>query len=264
MGIHLDHKILVVDNEPLVVEELVEYLVARDYLCVGCIGPEDALNCFLSMPEIDIVLSDFRMPGMTGVELVEEMRAKAGAGRIFEAIIFTGNAERDDVIDALRAGVADYYQKPLDLDQLLDGLSRVIVKLEKRSAESRIKMLSHNLQVLSSSLHEICSGMGINLPSQLEGGVAATGGLPASQQLAAAGPELPDAGPSGNKLSPRQKEVAALIARGFTNYQIACELGISENTVKIYVSQVLRIFNISNRTQLALALAHSAKEEIGL
>lgn len=36
MGIHLDHKILVVDNEPLVVEELVEYLVARGYLCVGC------------------------------------------------------------------------------------------------------------------------------------------------------------------------------------------------------------------------------------
>ena len=60
MGIHLNHKILVVDNEPLVVEELVEFLVARGFQCVGSIGPKDALECFRNMPEIDIVLSDFQ------------------------------------------------------------------------------------------------------------------------------------------------------------------------------------------------------------
>lgn len=267
-GLHQNHKILVVDNEPLVVEELVEFLVARGFQCVGSIGPKDALECFRNMPEIDIVLSDFQMPGMTGVELVENLRAIAPVGRIFEVIIFTGNAERDDVIDALRAGVADYYQKPLDLDQLLEGLSRVMTKLEKRSAESRIKMLSHNLQVLSSSLSEICNGIGIGLPYGSEGlGPLPQALAPAAPYTPAAAPDaetflMPDVGPSGNKLSPRQKDVAALIAQGFTNYQIACELGISENTVKIYVSQVLRIFNISNRTQLALALARSGRDEL--
>ncbi|MCK9506563.1 MAG: LuxR C-terminal-related transcriptional regulator, partial [Porticoccaceae bacterium] len=196
------------------------------------------------------------------------LRAIAPVGRIFEVIIFTGNAERDDVIDALRAGVADYFQKPLNLDQLLDGLSRVMSKLEKRSAESRIKMLSHNLQVLSSSLSEICNGIGISLPHGPEGlGPLPPALAPAASLAPAAAPEadaflMPDAGPTGNKLSPRQKDVAALIAQGFTNYQIACELGISENTVKIYVSQVLRIFNISNRTQLALALARSGRDEL--
>src|SRR5690606_36213281 len=55
-------------------------------------------------------------------------------------------------------------------------------------------------------------------------------------------------------LSPRQLEVAQLIARGMTNYQISCELGISENTVKLYVSQVLRATNMHNRTMLALAM----------
>lgn len=56
------------------------------------------------------------------------------------------------------------------------------------------------------------------------------------------------------KLSPRQLEVAKLVSKGKTNYQIACELGITENTVKLYVSQVLRLTHMHNRTQLALAL----------
>ena len=60
--------------------------------------------------------------------------------------------------------------------------------------------------------------------------------------------------PGYSKLSPRQIEVAELLGKGLTNYQICCELGISENTVKLYVSQVLRATNMHNRTLLALAL----------
>ena len=58
-----------------------------------------------------------------------------------------------------------------------------------------------------------------------------------------------------NQLSPRQLDVARLVGKGQTNYQIACELGITENTVKLYVSQVLRLTHMHNRTQLALALS---------
>lgn len=60
-----------------------------------------------------------------------------------------------------------------------------------------------------------------------------------------------------NQLSPRQLDVARLVGKGQTNYQIACELGITENTVKLYVSQVLRLTHMHNRTQLALALSPS-------
>ena len=59
------------------------------------------------------------------------------------------------------------------------------------------------------------------------------------------------------QLSPRQLDVARLVGKGQTNYQIACELGITENTVKLYVSQVLRLTHMHNRTQLALALSPS-------
>lgn len=238
------HTILVVDNEPMVVDELVEFLSEQGYSCVGCVDPAEAPDLFKKNASIDIVLSDFRMPRMTGVQLVNALSAIAGSDRVFEAIIFTGNAEKNDVIDALRAGVADYYQKPLDLVQLLDGLTRVIAKIEKRSAESKIKVLSANLSILSSSLREICHDIGFG-PSSV---------VADSRAHYESRPRVSMAAALSEKLSRRQRDVAMLIAKGFTNYQIACELGISENTVKIYVSQILRIFNLTNRTQLAIAL----------
>jgi len=239
----IQHKILVVDNEAFVVEELVEFLHNQGFSCLGCTSPQEALTCFMENPEIDIVLSDFRMPQLNGVQLVEQLRLQANPGRVFEAIIFTGNAETNDVIAALRADVADYYQKPLDLKQLLLGLDRVIARIEKRGAESKIKTLSQNLRMLSSSLSEICNGIApVDTDTRVAVGVDDKGGSQSN-----------DKDPSA-KLSPRQRDVAKLLAQGLTNYSIACELGISENTVKIYVSQILRIFKLSNRTQLALVL----------
>lgn len=249
--------ILVVDNEPLVVEELVEYLQAKGYSCVGATAPIDAINTFKSTPTVNVVLSDFQMPGMTGVQLVEMLKAVADPGRLFEAIIFTGNAEKDDVISALRAGVADYYQKPVDLEILLDGLERITAKLEQRAAQSSIHMLSRNLQVLSSSLSEICDRFNTDTTFSVD-----------SDKNPKKQPAPLDISPVGfsallaEKLSPRQREVALLIAKGYTNYQIACDLGISENTVKIYVSQILRTFSLSNRTQLAVAL-DGGQEAVG-
>jgi RNA polymerase sigma factor (sigma-70 family) len=56
-----------------------------------------------------------------------------------------------------------------------------------------------------------------------------------------------------SELTPRQRDIFNLIAtRGISNKQIARELGISESTVKIHVSAVMRNLCVRNRTQLAL------------
>jgi DNA-binding NarL/FixJ family response regulator len=244
----LNLKILVVDDEPLVVEELVEFLVSQGYPCVPAHNPPDAINKFRSNPDVVLVLSDFRMKEMNGLQLFEALRAIAGNDRVFETIIFTGDADKADVIEALRAGVSDYFQKPLDLHLLVDGIGRVLAKIERRRAEARIRTLSQSLKVLSTSLNQICEG--VEVPAELRPKVVSATEEP---QASAA---LPDEASQIvlDKLSPRQRDVGLLIGRGLTNFQIACELGISENTVKIYVSQILRIFNLRNRTQLALVL----------
>ncbi|MBT8768871.1 hypothetical protein J7302_22455 [Pseudomonas sp. DB1] len=61
--------------------------------------------------------------------------------------------------------------------------------------------------------------------------------------------------PPFDMLSQRQLEVARRISKGMTNFQTACELGLTENTVKLYVSQILRLTLTNSRMQLALAMA---------
>jgi DNA-binding NarL/FixJ family response regulator len=56
-------------------------------------------------------------------------------------------------------------------------------------------------------------------------------------------------------LSPREQQVTAQVCLGLTNRQIADRLNISPNTVKTYVSSILRKFSVSNRNELRLALA---------
>ena len=56
-------------------------------------------------------------------------------------------------------------------------------------------------------------------------------------------------------LSGREQQVAALICQGYTNRQIAARLGVSPDTVKIYVSNVLRKFGLGTRAELRQALS---------
>ena len=68
---------------------------------------------------------------------------------------------------------------------------------------------------------------------------------------AGGGPGTPD------NLTPREREVVALIARGLSNKRIALELGISEKTVKTHVSSILGKLGLTDRTQVAL---HAVRE----
>lgn len=61
------------------------------------------------------------------------------------------------------------------------------------------------------------------------------------------------------KLNPRERKIAALVARGMRNRDIGAELGIGEGTVKVYLHTMYQKLNIDNRTELAL-LAVSARD----
>jgi len=153
------------------------------------------------------------------------------------------------VIKALRAGFADYYQKPIDLDELLDGLQRQEVALQERQKSLQLGHLNQKLQYLSESIDDLYQDL-----DKVRRNPSPRGGAEASDD-AFIDPDRLQIPSIFNQLSPRQLDVARLVGKGQTNYQIACELGITENTVKLYVSQVLRLTHMHNRTQLALALS---------
>jgi DNA-binding NarL/FixJ family response regulator len=241
-------KVLVVDDQPLIVEELCEFLESNGYRCVPCESSLQAIERFSEDAEIGLVLSDLHMPDMDGIQLIQELQRLAGKHRAFEAIMLTGRADKQDVIKALRAGIADYYQKPIDLDELLEGVRRQEVALQDRQKNLHLGHLNQKLQYLSESIDDLYQDLDkVRRSPASARDVAQVGEAEALEMPAIF-----------NQLSPRQLDVARLVGKGQTNYQIACELGITENTVKLYVSQVLRLTHMHNRTQLALALSPSA------
>src|SRR5476651_1534865 len=241
---HSSVKVLVVDDQPPIVEELSEFIESSGYTCVPCHSRREAIERFRDDGTIGIVLCDLDMPELNGIELMEELKLIAGKKRVFEAIMLTGRADKQDVIKALRAGIADYYQKPVDLHELLDGIHRQDKALAERNRTDSLGHLNQKLQFLAESIDDLYQDL-----NRIRRGSPAESSEEADPDSAQLLPEIV------SQLSPRQLDVARLVGKGQTNYQIACELGITENTVKLYVSQVLRLTHMHNRTQLALALS---------
>ena len=241
-------KILVVDDQPMIVEELCEFLESSGYTCVPCLSSREAIAAFVADPKIALVLCDLHMPDMDGIELTQHLQKIAGRQRAFESILLTGRADKQDVIKALRIGIADYYQKPIDLNELLEGIQRQETILLDRQRNDHLGHLNQKLQFLAESIDDLYHDMESELRPPHRAPEP-----PAERVLSEV--QIPSI---FEQLSPRQMDVAKLVGKGQTNYQIACDLGITENTVKLYVSQVLRLTHMNNRTQLALALSPGA------
>ena len=244
-------KILVVDDQPVVVEELCEFLQGHGYACTAAHSAIQGIERYQADEQIGLVLCDLHLPQIDGIEMVHALKKLTARQRVFEAIMLTERAEKQDIIRALREGFADYYQKPIDLHELLDSVRRQEQALLERQRDIReLGNLNQRLQELAESIDDLYQDLekarGLGTHRRATDVEEPEAELPAVFE----------------KLSPRQLEVARLVGKGKTNYQIACELGITENTVKLYVSQVLRLTHMHNRTQLALALMPGASPVI--
>src|ERR1041384_1598586 len=109
------HTVLVVDDEGDVVAS-VKDLLRLDYKVLGATGAAEALR-LLDQEPVHIVMTDQRMPGITGVELLEQVRAKHPDAM---RLMFTGYADIRAVVEAINRGnVYRYITKPWDPDELL-------------------------------------------------------------------------------------------------------------------------------------------------
>jgi non-specific serine/threonine protein kinase len=106
-------------------------------------------------------------------------------------------------------------------------------------------------------LTELATARGLgDHAGRLEAGLRHPGTLPAlarSVAAAAAAPESP--------LTPRQREVATMVAQGATNRQIARALGIADKTVEVHLAQIMHRLGVQNRAQVAAHAAHSGLDD---
>ena len=160
----------------------------------------------------DVVLLDVHLPGGGGQDVVAAVKATHPQVRF---LALSASDAPEDVIAVIRAGARGYVTKTISGPELVAAIHRV-------AAEDAV------------------------FSPRLAGFV-----LDAFATLAPAAGGRPSFDPELDQLTPREREVLRLIARGYTYKEIAKELFISLKTVETHVSSVLRKLQLSTRHQLS-------------
>lgn len=135
-----------------------------------------------------------------------------------QILMLTVSEDTDDLLDALRAGARGYLLKNIETDFLLNSI---------RSAANGDSVMSPHMA------GKLADAMRI---------------LPKDNPVAV----------EVNKLTQREREIIAMLARGASNKQIARSLDLAESTVKIHVQSILRKLNLASRVQAAVfAVEHN-------
>jgi DNA-binding NtrC family response regulator len=120
-------KVLVVEDDEATLEHLSALLEKEGYeVLQAATGPDGLQKIEADLP--DIVVSDLRLPGCTGLDILESIRGK---GNSVPVILVTAFGEVDTALRAIRLGALDYIKKPIEVDDLLVSLGRakeVVIK----------------------------------------------------------------------------------------------------------------------------------------
>jgi DNA-binding NtrC family response regulator len=123
--------ILVVDDEKNQ-REILETILSGEGYDVTTASSGEAAMKFVESRRFDLVLSDLKMTGMSGLDLLKEL---TNYDKSIIVILLTAHGSVDSAVDALRLGAFDYLQKPYDSEKLLETVSRALNKLTTLDAE---------------------------------------------------------------------------------------------------------------------------------
>lgn len=139
-------RIIVVDDEKPQLEALCSLLEDAGYLVTGFSDPKAALN-ELRTRNFDALLSDLRLPGMDGIELVQHARE---LDPDLSAVLMTGHGSIKTAVDAMKLGILDYILKPFKVSELMPVVHRAIEVRKLKLQNTRlIKDLSaSNLRLM--------------------------------------------------------------------------------------------------------------------
>ena len=117
-------KVLVVDDEPNIVQTLQDRLEMNDYVVTTAGNGKEGLEKALKECP-DVILLDVIMPVMNGHEMLEMLR-KHPEGKDIAVIMLTARSQTQDIARANAAGIDDYIVKPFDLSELLEKIETVV------------------------------------------------------------------------------------------------------------------------------------------
>ena len=214
--------VLIVDDHPVVRQGLRVLLEVHEGIEVTgeAADGREALDLAAQLNP-DVILLDLKLPGLDGIAVLAELRARAIGSRV---LILTSGNDPAQVTRAVQAGASGFLYKDVDPDALIRAIRAVN---------------DGNLLLAPSAAATM-------IPGAVMAGGWGPGGPPGPGGLAA--------------LTAREREVLEEIARGRSNREIGRQLRVSEKTVKTHVSSVLAKLGVQDRTQAALYAVRHAED----
>ena len=137
-------RILVIDDEAAIRDSLRMILEYEDYRFVGAASGQEGLE-IVQRERPDVVLVDIKMPGMDGMEVLRKLRALDEG---LPVIMISGHGNNATVVEAIKSGAFDFFEKPLSSE-------RVIVTLQNVLRQSELSTENRDLRVAMESRYEL-------------------------------------------------------------------------------------------------------------
>ena len=214
--------IFLIDDQEIILEGLKMMLsLYEDEISV--IGEakngQEALDCIAPIKDtIDVVLTDVRMPVLDGVEFTKISKERFPHIKV---IVLTTFNEDEYILNSLKNGAYGFLLKDSKSDELVNA----------------IKYVNDGNLLLTGDAANKISSLLLNKDNEIS-----------QSKISLDEKEIVE------KLTPRESDIALLVAKGFSNKEISSHLFLTEGTVKNYVTKILDKLNIKSRVELALLL----------
>ena len=112
-------RVLLVEDEAYVAESLAALFAAHGIDTVTCSTAEEALEA----PPVDVVLADLKLPGLSGVDLLEKLKQR---DPMLPVLLLTGHGTIRDAVQAMRSGALDFLTKPIEPDVIVERVRKAV------------------------------------------------------------------------------------------------------------------------------------------
>ncbi|OBF83631.1 DNA-binding response regulator [Mycobacterium sp. 852002-51163_SCH5372311] len=210
--------VMVVDDHPIWRDAVARDLAEEGFSVVATADGVAAAKRRAAVVKPDVVLMDMQLADGTGVQATTEVLTVSPSSRV---LVLSASDERDDVLEAVKAGATGY--------------------LVKSASKSE----------LSDAVRATAAGRAVFTPS--------LAGLVLGEYRRIA--QSPDPAPAGPSLTERETEVLRYVAKGLSAKQIAEKLSLSHRTVENHVQATFRKLQVANRVELTrYAIEHGLDE----
>lgn len=159
-------KVLIAEDDAvsrLILRRAVERL---GHECLAAADGEEAWKMYRETPDVDIVISDWMMPGMDGLELCKKIREQMKRRDGYTFFMFlTALGDKEHLLQGMQAGADDYLSKPLDRDELRARLNAAVrvTSLHRQLIEQRKELEHLNRELFEQARRDPLTNLGNRL-----------------------------------------------------------------------------------------------------